>query len=76
MENPTFKPMPTIDPDRLSVCIDVFKVALNGTPQSVDLVNRGRMALDALPDEVVRELGEAADALARLTGERLGGLSA
>jgi hypothetical protein len=72
MDDPVLDPMPEIDPDRLSICIDVFKTALNGVPQSVDLVNRGRMALDALPDEVVREIGKAASVLAKLAGERLG----
>lgn len=63
---------PAIDEDRLSQAITAWNIAFPQTPQNVDLVNRARMALDALPDEVVQELGEAADALARLAGERLG----
>jgi hypothetical protein len=69
----TWKPLPEIDPDRLSIVIRAFNLAFNGTPQSVDLVNRARMALDAAPDELVSELGKAVDALAVLIRERLGG---
>lgn len=66
------KPLPKIDPDRLSIVLRAFNIAFNGTPQSVDLVNRARMALDAAPEELVRELGQAVDALADLIDERLG----
>lgn len=71
-ERTKLKPIPTIDVDRLSQAIAAWNIAFPGTPQNADLVNRARMALDALPDEVVRELGQAADVLATLTRERLG----
>lgn len=67
------KPLPEIDPDRLSIIIGAFNVAFRGVPQEADLLTRGRMALDACPEEVVRELGEAVGAFSVLIHDRLGG---
>ena len=64
--------LPKIDPDRLNVVIGAFNIAFKGVPQDVDLLNRCRMALDACPEEVVRELGVAVGALAALIRERIG----
>jgi hypothetical protein len=61
-----------MDPKRLGGLVGQFSAAFVGTPESDDLVDRTRMALKVLPDEVVRELGEAVDVLATLTKERLG----
>jgi hypothetical protein len=66
------KPITTIEPKRLGVLIGAFNIAFTGAPESVDLVDRTRLALKALPDEIVRELGEAAGVLAMLAEERLG----
>lgn len=63
---------PEIDPERLNVVMGAFNIAFHGVPQDVDLVNRTRMALDACPEEVVREFGVAVGALAALIRERLG----
>jgi hypothetical protein len=60
-----------MDPKRLGSIVNEFSSAFIGTPEGDDLVTRTRMTLDALPDEVVRELGEVVDVLATLTKERL-----
>lgn len=66
------EPLTFIDPKQVGVLVDAFSNAFFGTPESADLVTRTRMTLDAMPDEVVRELGEVVDLLATLTKERLG----
>lgn len=70
------KPLPNIDPNRLNLVVGAFNVAFQGVPQEMDLLTRARMALDACPQEIVRELGEAVDAFAGLVHERLGDVSA
>lgn len=65
------KPLPPIDPKHLGFLAGEFSSAFLGTSESEDFVTRTRMALDALPDEVVRELGDAIDVLATLTKKRL-----
>lgn len=67
------KPPATMDPKQLGVIVNVFSSAFIETPEDADLVTRTRMTLKAMPDEVVRELGEAVDLLCILTKERLGG---
>ncbi|MGH3380273.1 MAG: hypothetical protein ACRDP6_36620 [Actinoallomurus sp.] len=63
----------SLDPKRLGVLVEAFSRAFFGTPEDDDLVIRIGMTLKALPDDVVRELGEAVDVLGVLTKERLGG---
>lgn len=63
----------SLDPKRLGILVEAFSRAFFGTPEEDDLVTRIGMTLKALPDEVVRELGEAADVLGVLAKERLGG---
>ncbi len=60
-----------LDPKRLGSLVGEFSAAFFGTPESDDLVARTRVTLRALPDDVVRELGEAMEVLAALTKERL-----
>jgi hypothetical protein len=60
-----------MDPKQLGVLVNVFSGAFIETPEDADLVARIRMTLEALPDEVVRELREAVDVLDLLTRERL-----
>jgi hypothetical protein len=66
------KPIAPLDPKRLGVLIGAFNLAFTGTPEDADLMNRTRMALETLPDEIVREFGDAAGMLVTLTRERLG----
>jgi hypothetical protein len=61
-----------MDPKQLGVLVNAFSGAFIETPEDADLVTRMRMTLEALPDEVVRELREAVDVLDLLTRERLG----
>lgn len=62
-----------MDPKQLGVLVNAFSGAFIETPEDADLVARMRMTLEALPDEVVRELREAVDVLNLLTKERLEG---
>lgn len=61
-----------MDPKQLGVLVNAFSGAFIETPEDADLLARMRMTLEALPDEVVRELGEAVDVLDLLIRERLG----
>ncbi len=61
-----------LDPKRLGTLVNRFSAAFFSTPESDDLVGRTQETLKALPDDVVRELGEAMEVLAALAKERLG----
>jgi hypothetical protein len=65
-------PFTALDPKRLGVLVGAFSSAFFETPESDDLVARTRATLEALSDDVVRELGEAMEMLAALAEERLG----
>lgn len=67
MESPA-----AMDPKQLGVLVNAFSGAFVETPEDADLLARMRMTLEALPDEVVRELREAVDVLDLLIRERLG----
>ncbi len=64
-------PPVTMDPKQLGIIVSAFSSAFIDTPEDTDLVDRTRMALKMLPDDIVRELGEVVDLLAMLTKERL-----
>lgn len=66
------KPITTLDPKRLGILIGAFNLAFVKTPDGEDLVKRTRMALDTLPDDIVRELGDAAGLMVTLAKEKLG----
>lgn len=65
------KPITTLDPKRLGILIGAFNLAFVKTPDGEDLVDRTRMALATLPDDIVRELGDAAGLMVTLAREKL-----
>jgi hypothetical protein len=61
----------SLDPKQLGSLVGAFSAAFFDTPESDDFATRIRATLKALPDDVVRELGEAVDVMAELARERL-----
>ena len=62
----------TAEVQRLSAAISAFKLAVDNTPQTMELEQRVEMALGALPDIVVVELDKWAKRFVELTFDRLG----
>ncbi|WP_242890230.1 hypothetical protein [Actinomadura litoris] len=59
-----------LDVPRVTGLIAVFNDAMDGTPEDQPLEERARLALDQLPEWVVRDIGAAAQRLADLASER------
>lgn len=62
-----------ITTERVSKLAHAFAAAVASTPEDEPLIDRAQSALAGMPDDVVRELGAAADLLFGLTQARLGG---
>lgn len=63
-------PLATVSPERLAALINVFGKALTATPEDLMMADRARLALARLPEEMVREIGDAAALLAALAEEQ------
>ena len=62
--------MTDLNPDRLGTMVNLFSQALRQLPHTWTLEERAKIALDVLPKEVARELGDAARVLADLADAR------
>lgn len=64
-------PLATIAPERLEVLVNIFGKALRATPEDMTMADRALLALQNLPVDVAREIGDAAALLASLADEAI-----